>query len=134
MSDTMQSRYQPFAPDAAGRATVPIFGRDPAMWLSLIEAVLLGLVAFQVGLDEEWVAAIMGALIAGMATLQAYLTSEPMLAAVLGLLKAGVVLFGLFGFSLDDAQIAALTTFVTVVVGAFTRTQASPQQGFERRP
>ena len=107
-----------------------IFGREPAQWVGLIQAVLAFLVMFpgatEWGFTQEWsilflafVGAVGGAYIA-------WATRDTGLGAVLALVKTGVPLAAYYGFSLTADQTGALLTAVPILVAFYQRTQTSP--------
>jgi hypothetical protein len=94
-----------------------LFGRDPAMIISMIYAGVMMLSTFAVrGVDEPLAAAIQLFLTAA-ATAWAALQVRPMAPAVFtGVIVAGAALGARFGWDLTEVQIAGVTSFVAVVV------------------
>lgn len=107
-----------------------VFGREPAAWVGLIEALLAFLVLFPavsaLGLTQEWATLVLAVVSAAAGVYTAWATRDTALAAILGLIKAAVGLTAFYGFALDTAQQAALLAAVAVVVGFFQRTQTTP--------
>src|SRR6478736_4134139 len=105
---------------------VAIFGREPAVWVGLIEGVLATLLAFGLGITQEsygpWV--ILVSAIAGVVT--AYLTKDTMLGALTGLGKAFITWLAVYGLALSDQQTGAVIALVPLFVGIWQRTQTSP--------
>jgi asparagine N-glycosylation enzyme membrane subunit Stt3 len=104
-----------------------VFGREPAVWVGLIEASLAMLVALSIlNFTREQTAEIMAVVVAVFGVVTAYLTKDTMLGFIVGLTKAVIALVIGFGFSLSPEVTASLIAFVVVVVGFFQRTQTSP--------
>lgn len=104
-----------------------IFGRDPATWVGLIEAVLvmaLSLNMFE--LSHETIALIMAVVVSAFGIYTAYVTNQTMLGVVVGFTKAVIALAVGFGFEFGPDRTAALIALVTVVIGFYQRTQVSP--------
>lgn len=104
-----------------------IFGREPAMLIGAIEAGLVLVLSFGLfDLTENTVGLIMAVVIAAFGLYSAYVTSETLLSGVIALLKAGLALFAVYGFSLTPEQTGALIAAVSVFFALYTRTQVSP--------
>lgn len=115
-------------------STPRIFGRDPAVWVGLIEAILLVALSFGLGLNAATFAAIMALVSAASGLLTAWLTRDTLLAAALGVAKALFALFAVYGLVLTDAQTGALLGALAFGLGMYQRTQTSPAyQGEHRR-
>lgn len=103
-----------------------IFGREPAVVVGLIEAVLAVLLSFGLGITQDsygpWVAVVVA--VGGIVT--ALGTKDTLLGAVVAALKAGIVLVAVYGVTLTDQQTASLVSFVPVVFMLWQRTQTSP--------
>jgi hypothetical protein len=92
----------------SGPSKVTIFGREPSVWVGLIESGLAALTAFGIGqwagLTQEtygtWVVLI--AALSGFLT--AFLTKDTMLGVTLGLAKAVIAFIAIYGLSLTDQQ------------------------------
>jgi uncharacterized membrane protein YccC len=107
-------------------STPSIFGREPAAWVGLIEAVLTILLAFAIGVSQETYGPILAVVTAALGVYTALVTRDTALGAIVGLVKAVLVLAAVYGLTLTDGQTAAVISLVTVVVGFFQRTQTSP--------
>jgi hypothetical protein len=106
---------------------VKIFGREPAVWVGVIEGFLALLVSWhQFGLDSEEVGAIMAVIVAAFGVYTAAVTRDTMLGVVVGLAKAVLALLLAYKVELSADQVATIIAFVTVTVGFFQRTQTSP--------
>lgn len=98
-----------------------IFGREPAAWLGLIEAVLVGLMAFSLGVSQTTFGPIMAVVVALFALYTAWVTSETMLSVIVGLSKSALVLGAVYGLTLTDSQTGAIIGLVTIVAGFVNR-------------
>lgn len=107
-------------------STPSIFGREPAAWVGLVEAVLTILLAFAIGVSQETYGPILAVVTAALGVYTALVTRDTALGAIVGLVKAVLVLSAVYGLTLTDGQTAAIISLVTVVVGFFQRTQTSP--------
>lgn len=103
-----------------------LFGREPAVWVGVIEAALALAVVFGLGLSNQNAALIVGAVAAGFGVVTAYYTRDAMLGYAVGFAKALVAVGVGFGLDLTTEQTGALLAFVAVGVGFFQRTQTSP--------
>lgn len=108
-----------------------IFGREPAMVVGLIESALVllltaGLLKF-VGINtQEDVGVLMAVVSAVLGVYVAYATSETLLAAVIGLIKAAVALGAVYKLDMSADETAALIAFTTMAITFWQRTQTSP--------
>lgn len=105
---------------------IKIFGREPAVWLGIIEAAIATLVVFNLGVSLELSVIIMAFVSAGVGAYTAWATRDDMLGYATGLVKAGAALFAYYGAGLNETQITALVALMAVVVGAYQRTQTTP--------
>ena len=103
-----------------------IFGREPAAWVGLIEAVLMTLLAFGIGVGQDTFGPIMGVVVAAFGVFTAWATRDTMLGVIVGLAKSVMVLAAVYGLTLSDEQTGALIAVVTMVVSFYQRTQTSP--------
>ena len=100
-----------------------IFGREPAAWIGIIEAVLTILMAFALGISSTTFGPIMAVVVAGLSLYTAWATKETMLAVVVGFVKAILILATVYGFTLAPEQAGALIALITVVAGLWTRSK-----------
>lgn len=112
-------------------STPTIFGREPAVIVSLIEAALAMLVAFGVlaglGIKGQAELALVMAVVSGLAGVYvAYVTQATLLGVCVGLLKALIALGAVYGLTLTVEQTGALIAFLTVALGLYQRTQTGP--------
>lgn len=104
-----------------------IFGREPAAWIGLIEALVTLILVLWPGLvSATMIALIMAVITAGLGFYTAWVTKDTMLGVTIGLLKAILALAAGFGLHLTADQTGAVIALVTVVLGLFQRTQTSP--------
>ena len=106
---------------------VRIFGREPALWIAVIEAVL-GLCAVfgWFDLTTEQVGLWMGVVIAIGAVITSWLTTGTLLSALVGALQAFVALAIGYGFTLSPEATAALIGVLTAMFAFVNRAQNSP--------
>jgi len=112
-----------------------IFGREPAFYIGLIEAVLAMVLSFHAfGLTTDTEGVIMAVVVSAASVYTAYVTRQTLLGVGTGLAKATVALFVTFGLDLTEANQTAIIALAVFVLGAFNRTQTSvlppQQQGF----
>jgi len=106
-------------------APLTIFGREPALWLGLLAAVLKLATAFGLHLsaNQQSVINAAAAAITGMAV--ALLTRDGILAAILGAAQALLGLGLGFGLHVSGEQQAVIMSFVAVATSMFIRTQVA---------
>lgn len=104
------------------------FGRDPALVLQAIAALLALVVGFKLpGLSDVQAGAIMAVLTAGAAAWTAFYV-RPLAPTIFGgLISAGTALVAAYGFHAAQAHTAALTAAVAMLVAMVTR----PQQDYQ---
>lgn len=103
-----------------------IFGREPAAWVGLIEAVLGVLLAFALGISQETFGPIMAVVSAAAGIYTAWATRDTMLGVIVGLVKALVTLVAVYGLTLTDQQVGAVLAVTAVVVAFVQRDRTSP--------
>lgn len=104
-----------------------IFGREPAVYVGLVEAVLALALSFGLfGLTQEQTGALVACTAALLGLYTAYVTQDTLLGAAVGFVKAALVVGVTFGFALTDEQNGAVIALVAVVIGFWQRTQTSP--------
>lgn len=105
-----------------------LFGREPALWISVISGALSLVVSLGVGLDAQeaagWVAAITAAF--GVAT--AVLTRPIAPAAFTTLVTVTADLLAAYHFDVSAGTVAAVNGFVLAVLTLLTRAQVSPKE------
>lgn len=108
-----------------------IFGRQPAFWLGVIQAVLafvltLHQVAAELHLIDERVGAIMAVLFAGLGVYEGWLVRDTMVAVLSGLAKAVIALLLAYRLEVSPDTAAAALGLVAILAGLFVRSQTSP--------
>lgn len=108
-----------------------IFGREPAVLVAAIQAVLTMAVSFGwlefIGLKGQDDVAVVVVVVAALAALYlAYVTSETLLAPVVELFKALLALGAIYGFAITTEQTGMVIAVITALFAAFQRTQVSP--------
>lgn len=108
-----------------------IFGREPAVIASLIEAGLAMLVAFglltSLGIKgQAELALVMAVVSSGLGIYVAWVTRATLLGVAIGFTKALIALGAVYGLTLTIEQTGALIAFLTVALGLFQRTQTTP--------
>ena len=105
-----------------------IFGREPAVWIGLLEAVLAVILTLHTGLSQDMASGIMAVVVALAGLYTAYVTKQTMLGVLIGLTKAFFILFTAFSFNVPDATQAAIIALVTVGGGLVNRKNADVLQ------
>lgn len=100
-----------------------ILGREPAMWLAILAAALKLAGAFWLNLSPDVQAWLNAAAAAGMGLAVAVMVKDGVVAAVVGLAQALLALAVGLGLDWSAEQQAVVMGFVTLVAGAFDRTQ-----------
>lgn len=107
---------------------IKLFGREPALWISVISGALSLVVSLSVGLDAEeaagWVAVITA--LFGVAT--AILTRPIAPAAFTTLVTVTADLLAAYHFDVSAGTVAAVNGFVLAVLTLLTRAQVSPKE------
>ncbi|MCX5209828.1 hypothetical protein OG689_11080 [Kitasatospora sp. NBC_00240] len=102
-----------------------IFGREPALLLALVAAVVNGLPGLGVDLTSGEQAALNTAAATVVAIAIAVIVHDGLGAAILGLIQAlGSLVIG-FGFHWNTEQQAAVMLIATAAVAVWTRTQVT---------
>jgi hypothetical protein len=100
-----------------------IFGKEPAFFVGVIEAVILVLVTFGLPHDAAAVFATLTVAIGGLLT--AIAAKDTLLAALISLAKAVIVLVVFIGYDISDESTAAIIGLLTLILGGYLRTQTS---------
>lgn len=103
-----------------------IFGREPAAWVGLIEAVVALLVITVLHWTNEQTGLVMAVVVAAAGLYTAWVTHDTLLGVVIGFTKAVLALLIGFGVELSPELTGALIGLVTVVLGLFNRQQTYP--------
>lgn len=108
-----------------------IFGKQPAYWLGVLQAVLafvltLHQVSDGLHLTDERVGTIMAVLFAVLGLYEAWVVRDTMLAALTGLAKAVIALLIAYRLEVSPDTAAAVLGFVAIIGGVFVRDRTSP--------
>lgn len=104
-----------------------IFGREPAFYVGVIEALVAVLVTFNLpGLSTEQAGLVVALVVAIGGALTAWATRDTLLAALVGVVKAGLILAVGYGLTVTDEQIGLIAALVSVIGSGYLRTQTSP--------
>ncbi|GAB3856523.1 hypothetical protein GCM10029963_53040 [Micromonospora andamanensis] len=104
-----------------------IFGREPTLWIQALSAMLGVLVTFGVpGLSATQAAAIVAAVSAVFAAINAALVRPVAPAAFTGLVTAFAVLVAAYGLDVSQETVGAVQLTVVAVLALLTRTQVTP--------
>jgi hypothetical protein len=104
-----------------------IFGREPAVWLTLIATAVRLLGAFVIELTDGQQAVLNAVAAAGAALIVAVMVHDGQVAAILGFAQALIALAVGFGLHIDADRQAVIMSFVGAAVAMFVRTQVSPK-------
>lgn len=104
-----------------------IFGREPAFYVGAIEAALVVALSFNIWhLTTDTIGIIIAAVSAVFGLYVAWVTHDTLLGAGIGLVKALIALFVVFGLTFTQDQSVAIIGAATILLGMFNRTQTSP--------
>ena len=105
-----------------------VFGREPAVFIAVIEALLALLVTFQLdGLTAEQPTHILAAAVGLGGLPTAWTVRDKLFAALGGLSRAALVLGGSYGLNLTQEQIGLAVAVISSVAGIIVlRPQTSP--------
>jgi uncharacterized protein (DUF697 family) len=105
---------------------VKIFGREPALILGVVSAILQMLVAFGLDLSDGQTAAINAASAAVLAVITAALTARDQLVPVLvGLAQAAITLGLAFGLDWTQEQVAMVMATIAALAALVVRPQVT---------
>lgn len=108
-----------------------IFGREPAVYVALIQGALAMALSFSwltfVGINNQAeLGILMGVVIATGDLYVAYVTRRTLLAVAVGLVKALIAFGAIYNLTLTTDQTATLIAFLTVALGFFHQSQTEP--------
>lgn len=107
--------------------TPRIFGREPALWIAVVQAALMLLFTLGVPGIDDGLAGAVSLVLTAAATAWTALAVRPVAPAVFtGALVALAQLLSRWGLDLSDVQVASITGFVMLVVTLVTRAQVTP--------
>lgn len=104
---------------------VSIFGREPALWLTLVSVLTKAATAFGLDLTIDQQAVINATAAAVVGLIVALLVHDGAVAAVIGLTQAVLALSLGFGAHLGADQQVSIMAVVAIAVGMYTRTQVT---------
>ncbi len=105
-----------------------IFGREPTLWIAVLNAVILGIATLGFhALNNDQAALIVAAINAVMAAINAYAV-RPISPAVFTYVGTAIVtVLVSYGLKVTPDQLASLNAIIIVALGLITRGQVSPQ-------
>lgn len=104
------------------------FGRDPALWIQGVAAVLAVLAAFGLGSINDVVIALVTAFLNAAAAAYVAVSVRPVQPAIFtGVVTTGAPLLALFGLHASQQQVGVLSFAVTMLVGLLVRAQVTPE-------
>lgn len=105
-----------------------VFGREPAVYIAVLEAALAFLVTFGLdGLSAEQSTNILAVAVAAGGVLTAWTTKDKLLGALSGAGRALLVLGTSYGLNLSQEQVGLAVVVISAVAGVWLRTQTSPE-------
>ncbi len=102
-----------------------VFGREPALVLTLIAVIVKTVAAFGVDVSTDQQAVINAAAAAVVGLAIAVMAHDGIGAAVLGFVQAAIALAVGFGLHWDAGQQAVVMSLVAAAIGMFDRTQVT---------
>ncbi|TYB50222.1 hypothetical protein FXF51_56700 [Nonomuraea sp. PA05] len=105
---------------------VRIFGREPAVWVYAINALVAAFVAYGLPLTQVQTAAISTLATAVMAVIVAVLTRPFVVSALTGAISTGLTAMAGFGLELSQEQIGATVAALNIVLALVLRMNVSP--------
>ena len=102
-----------------------IFGREPVLWLALVEIAIKALCALVLHLSPDQQAVVNAAVVAAAGVVVAVSTHDGVSGAILGLVQAILALGAGFGLHWSADQQAMVMSLASALVGAFVRTQVT---------
>jgi nicotinamide riboside transporter PnuC len=106
-----------------------IFGREPALWAALLNAIVYILCAWIFHPSPEVEAGIIAVISAVLGMVVAFSTKDGVSAAILGLVKSMLALLLGFGLKMTADQQAGILSLAAAFTGMFVRTQATALVG-----
>ncbi|MGW2739136.1 hypothetical protein ACWC4D_33675 [Streptomyces sp. NPDC001288] len=106
-------------------STIKIFGREPAAWLALFAVAVKLFSAFVMTVDVDTQAWVNAVAAAAMGIVIAVITKDGMVAAILGFVQAGIALAVGLGVHWDVTTQALVLSAVSLLLGAYDRTQVT---------
>lgn len=105
-----------------------LFGREPALWISTLAALLAVAAGFGLpGVDDGLIATITAFLTVAAATWTAVQVRPIAPAVFTGVITTGATLLAAFGLDLSQQQVSLVTAAAAVLVTLVARSQVTPQ-------
>jgi hypothetical protein len=114
---------------------VKILGREPAVLIAFLSALLSAVAAFGLNLSPDVQGGVTAVVAASFGVWTAFHVQDKILPALLGFAQAGFSLLLAFGLNVPTSSQVAVTSLVSVTVAMFVRTQvvasvaAAPEGG-----
>lgn len=105
-----------------------IFGREPALIISTISAILSLIVTFNIGMSGEQAGAIVAIISAVFGAIVAVATRPVAPAAFTAVVAAGAALLAAYGLNVSAETVGATNAVVLAVLALLTRGQVSPKE------
>lgn len=107
--------------------TPRIFGREPALWIAAIQAVLMLVATLGIPGVDDGLAAGVALFLTAVCTAWTAMAVRPVAPAVfVGVVTALAPLLTRFGLHLSDVQVGTASTLLIAVVTLFVRGQVAP--------
>lgn len=104
-----------------------IFGREPAIYIGAIEAIIALLVTFNFsGLSNAQAGVIVALVVAIGGLVTAFATKDALLAAITGVVKAALIVGVAYGLHISQEQMGLVLGIVAALGAAYVRTQTAP--------
>lgn len=105
-----------------------IFGREPALIISTVSAILSLIVTFNIGMSGEQAGAIVAIISAVFGAIVAVATRPVAPAAFTAVVAAGAALLAAYGLNVSAETVGATNAVVLAVLALLTRGQVSPKE------
>jgi len=102
-----------------------IFGREPVLWLALVEIAIKAFCALVLHLSPDQQAVVNAAVVAAAGVVVAVSTHDGVSGAILGLVQAILALGAGFGLHWSADQQAMVMSLASALVSSFVRTQVT---------
>ena len=112
------------APDTGKRPAL-IFGREPALYITLAGTAIKLIAAFLIDLNSQQQSALNAIVAAAAGLLIAHMVKDGQVAAILGMVQALIALAIGFGLRIDADTQAVVMSFAATAAAMFTRTQVT---------
>lgn len=105
-----------------------IFGREPALIISTLSAVLSLIVTFNIGMSGEQAGAIVAVISAAFGAITAAMTRPIAPSAFTAAVAAGAALLAAYGLDVSAETVGATNAVVLAVLALLARGQVSPKE------